>query len=251
MSERVEALKVSVQHLNDVVIGIDAADYTLRAYPSEWTIADTLSHLGSGAVIGQRRVEDVLAGREGDPSFNSSVWDEWNAKEPAAQVADCLISDASLLECLESTSPAKREAFHFSMGPFSFDFEGMVGLRLSEHVLHTWDVEVIERPGTTLDNGAANVILDDIGFMVAHAATYTGEKRELIISTLDPVRSFTLTLSSDGVSLVEKATSAPVDLVLPAESLVRLVYGRLDESSTPSSVSGDVIDELRSVFHGI
>ena len=35
-----------------------------RAYPSEWTIADVLSHVGSGAVIMQRRLDDSLAGRD-------------------------------------------------------------------------------------------------------------------------------------------------------------------------------------------
>ena len=37
---------------------------TASAYPSEWTIADTLSHVGSGAVIFLRLVDDALAGVE-------------------------------------------------------------------------------------------------------------------------------------------------------------------------------------------
>jgi len=251
MSERLRTLRNSVQHLHGVVSGLGATQFTSRAYPSEWTIADTLSHLGSGAVIGQRRFEDFAAGRESDPDFNASVWDEWNAKEPSKQVADCLVSDASLLACLESASEAQRDAFHFSMGPLSLDFEDMVGLRLSEHVLHTWDVEVAQRPGATLDNDAANVILATVRTIIGFAGKYAGAERTLHLQTLDPVRHFTLRLSDDGVDLEEAPSSEPVDLTMPAESLVRLIYGRLDEPSTPATVTGDVVRELRVVFPGL
>ena len=250
MSERLRSLRNSVQHLNSVVSGLDASKYTSRAYPSEWTIADTLSHVGSGAVIGQRRFEDFAAGRESDPDFNASVWDEWNAKEPSRQVADCLVSDASLLACLEGASEAQRDAFHFSMGPLSLDFEGMVGLRLGEHVLHTWDVEVVQRPGATLDNEAANVMLNAVRPIIGFAGKYAGADRALHLQTLDPVRHFTLRLSDDGVDLVEEQSGEPVELAMPAESLVRLIYGRLDAPSTPATVSGDVVSELRVVFPG-
>ncbi|HUY43641.1 MAG TPA: maleylpyruvate isomerase family mycothiol-dependent enzyme [Acidimicrobiales bacterium] len=250
MSERLRELRNSVERLANVVSGLDTADYTTRAYPSEWTIADTLSHLGSGAVIGQRRFEDVVAGREGDPHFNASVWDEWNAKEPSRQVAECLVSDASLLGCLEGATEAQRDAFHFSMGPLSIDFEAMVGLRLSEHVLHTWDVEVAQRPGATLDNEAANAILEAVRTIIGYAAKYAGPQREISIQTFDPVRHFTLHLNADGVDLVETASTGSADLAMPAESLVRLIYGRLDERSTPATVSGDAVNELRAVFPG-
>src|SRR5665213_4492973 len=111
MSDRLHVLWESVQHLNDVASSLDPADYTSSAYPSEWTIAQTYSHLGSGAVIGQRRFEDSLAQRESDPAFNTSVWDEWNAKEPASQVVDSLASDAALLSTLESSTQEERDAF--------------------------------------------------------------------------------------------------------------------------------------------
>ena len=146
MSDRLRVLGDSVEHLRDVASKIDPSDYTSRAYPSEWSIADTFSHLGSGAVIGQRRFEDSLAQRESDPAFNTSVWDEWNAKDPSAQVADSLASDASLLSTLEASTDEQRSDFHTSMGPFEFDFDGIVGLRLGEHVLHTWDIEVTKQP---------------------------------------------------------------------------------------------------------
>jgi hypothetical protein len=41
-----------------------------------------------------------------------------------------------------------------------------------------------------------------------------------------------------------------VDLEIPAESFVRLVYGRLDPSHTPSVVGDHHLDELRRNFPG-
>jgi hypothetical protein len=35
-------------------------ELTTGAYPSEWTVAQVLSHLGSGAVITQRRLDRTV-----------------------------------------------------------------------------------------------------------------------------------------------------------------------------------------------
>jgi uncharacterized protein (TIGR03083 family) len=250
MSDRLDVLGKSVARLSDVASGLDPSSYTSPAYPSEWTIADTFSHLGSGAVIGRRWFEDSVAQRESDPSFNTSVWDEWNAKDPADQVADSLASDAALLTALKAATEDQRSEFHLELGPFSFDFDGMVGLRLNEHVLHSWDVEVPGNPGATLPNEAANVILDGIQFTVARTAKLTGQPRNVTLRTIDPPRDFTLILGPESAELEEAPFDGIADLELPAESLVRLIYGRLDEEHTPANVTGEVLDDLRGVFPG-
>jgi uncharacterized protein (TIGR03083 family) len=229
---------------------IDLADYTSSAYPSEWTVADTFSHLGSGAVIGKRGFEDSVAHRDRDAEFNQSVWDEWNAKSPSDQVSDSLVNDAVYLSCLEEATDEQRQEFEMKLGPFAFDFEGLVGLRLGEHVLHTWDVEVPFHPEATLSNNAANAILDNIQFVATRAARPTGEARNVTIRTTDPVRDFTLVIGVDSVKLIEEPHEGDVDLGLPAEALVRLIYGRLDEEHTPHSVRGEVVSFLRSVYPG-
>jgi len=250
MSNRLHVLRDSVRHLGDVASTIDPADYTSRAYPSEWSIADTFSHLGSGAVIGERRFEDSVADRESDPAFNTAVWDEWNAKDPRAQVEDSLTSDAAFQSRLEAASDEQRESFHFMMGPYAFDFDGLVGLRLSEHALHTWDVEVALNPNATVPNDAANAILDGIQFTVARTGKPTGETADVTVRTLDPVRDFSVVLDVDSVNLVEQRHEGAVDLEIPAEAFVRLIYGRLDTEHTPASVTGDVVNSLRTVFPG-
>jgi uncharacterized protein (TIGR03083 family) len=250
MPERLQGLRTSVEHLHSVADRIDSANYGSPAHPSEWSIADTFSHIGSGAVIMKRRFEDSVARREPDPAFNPSVWDEWNAKAPAAQVADSLVADAALLECLEGATAEERAAVHFAMGPMTFDFDGLVGLRLGEHVLHTWDIEVTLDPTATLPNDAANLILDNIHMIVGFAGKPSGEEKTLTVRTLDPVRDFSLVFGTDSVSLVDAAHEGAVDLELPAETFVRLIYGRLDADHTPSEVDEVEIDALRKAFPG-
>jgi uncharacterized protein (TIGR03083 family) len=245
-----QALHDSVQHLKDLATGMDPEYYASSAYPSDWTIADTFSHLGSGAVIGKQSFENSITEREPDPDFNTSVWDEWNAKLPADQVSDCLSSDAAYLAVLEGATEEERAKFHMNLGPFAFDFAGLIGLRLGEHVLHTWDVEVPFDPAATLSSEAANAILDNLQFVAARAAKPNGIVRDITVRTSDPVRTFTLALKGDSAELDETPLDGAVDLEIPAEAFVRLVYGRLDPGHTPSSVTGDVVELLRGVYPG-
>jgi hypothetical protein len=125
-----------------------------------------------------------------------------------------------------------------------------VGLRLGEHVLHTWDVEVPFNPSATLADDAASAILDNLQFVAARAARPNGVVREVTIRTSDPVRTFTLALEGDSAELRESPHDGEVDLELPAEAFVRLVYGRLDPGHTPDSLTGSALELLRGVYPG-
>lgn len=250
VSNGLQALHNSVHHLRDLAAGMDPEYFPSSAYPSDWSIADTFSHLGSGAVIGQQSFECSITGREPDPAFNTSVWDEWNSKRPADQVSGCLVSDAAYLAVLEQATEKERGEFRLNLGPFAFDFEGLVGLRLGEHVLHTWDVEVPFHPEATLPRDAASAILDNLHFVAARAAKPEGVVRDVTIRTSEPIRTFTLSLRDNSAELRETALDGAVDLEIPAESFVRLVYGRLDPGHTPDSVTGDVVELLRGVYPG-
>ena len=101
-----------------------------------------LSHLGSGGVIMQARLDAGFRGEDLADDFAPRVWDEWNAKTPDAKVADALAVDRVLVDRLASFTDDERAKVGIALGPMQFDFDGVVGLRLNEHVLHTWDVEV-------------------------------------------------------------------------------------------------------------
>jgi hypothetical protein len=71
------------------------------------------------------------------------------------------------------------------------------------------------------------------------------------------VRDYLLS-SGESISVVnwpgeDAAGDAAVPhVVMPAETLLRLSYGRMDPEHTPPSVSGDpdVLDKLRAIFPG-
>ena len=108
MTNELDALRHTVDHLHDVVGRLSVDQIKGPAYPSEWTVAETLSHLGSGAVIFAHGLAVSVAGEEGDPGFNQSVWDEWNAKAPEEQAADALVADRTMLAALEALDEGQR-----------------------------------------------------------------------------------------------------------------------------------------------
>jgi hypothetical protein len=54
-----DVLRASVARLHAHTAGLAVDELTGPAYPSQWSIADVLSHLGSGAVITRRRLDDT------------------------------------------------------------------------------------------------------------------------------------------------------------------------------------------------
>ena len=205
---------------------------------------------GSGAVILQRRLEDTIADRETPSEFSPAVWDDWNAKSSVAKRADALVADRALVDRIGALSDAERAGFRFNMGPISEDFAGFVGLRVNEHVLHTWDIEVTMDPAATLRPEAVDYIIDRLGL----TARYTGKASDgaphLVVRTTDPPRDFVLRLGPEAVTLDVAEPGTEPDLELPAEAFIRLVYGRLDPDHTPGVEGRDHLVTLRRVFPG-
>lgn len=248
-----QELRRSSDHLRALVTPLDDAALESQAYPTEWSIAQVLSHIGSGAVIMQRRLEDGLAGRPVPDDFAPSVWDTWNAKSARAMADDALISDAALVERLEGMSDDDLAGFRFTLGPRSFDGHGLIGLRLNEHTFHTWDVEVALDPAATLAPGATAQVIDNLGFAATFSARPTGSDRTVAVRTSDPERAFTITLTPDAVTFAVGNGNGrgDPDLTLPAEAFARLVYGRLDPDHTPAFEGDpDLLADLRRAYPG-
>ena len=249
MDSPLPALRNSVGRLHQLCRGLDDAQLEMQSYDGEWSIADVLSHLGSAAVIMRRRLEDTQDGVETPEDFAPAVWDEWNAKSARARADDALVADESVLEALESVSPADRARLRFPMGPLSLRFDEFTALRLNEHAFHTWDIEVVFDDDAHLPGDAVAVVVDNLGLIARFTARPTGEVRDIAVRTTDPARDFAVRLSVDAVEL--GAGGDEPDLVLPAEAFCRLVYGRLDPDHTPAFTGDEsVLDTLRAVFPG-
>lgn len=247
-----EALHASVDRLRSLAASLDENELTQRAYPSEWSVADVLSHLGSGAVITARRLQDALNDVETPDAFAPGVWDEWNDKAPDQQRREALEADAQLVAAFDAVSDEDRARVTFAMGPMSLDFADYVAMRLNEHAFHTWDIEVVHDPAAVLPPTSAKVVVDHLELVARFTAKPTGEQRTIRVDTIDPTRSFVIELGPEAAELRPvEAHGEAVDLELPAEAFARLVYGRLEAAHTPRSVSDDnLLDTLRRVFPG-
>jgi uncharacterized protein (TIGR03083 family) len=251
MENPLGALRASVDRLHALASRLDNTQIVAPSYCDDWSIAQVLSHLGSGAVISRRGLQDVIAGTATPDDFNQSVWDEWNAKSPRAQADEALAADEALMQALEAVDEEERLRLTFSLGPMSLGFNDMFGLRLNEHVFHTWDIAVMFDDAARLPGDATGLVVDNLSLIARFSGRPDGQDRTIAIRTTDPDRNVALVLSAEGVELGPGEPGQAPELELPAEALSRLAYGRLDPDHTPA-FTGDasLLDTLRAVFPG-
>ncbi len=245
----IAALRSSHNRLRAVTESLSPEQLRQRGYPSEWSIAQVLSHLGSGAEISTLVLEAGLAGQDPPPSeAYPPIWDRWNGRTPDEQARDAVETDGRLVEKIEANA-GSTATFAIWSGPA--DIAGLAAGRLGEHAVHAWDIAVAVDPAATILPDAVALIVDRLGRLVgftAKPASWTGLVR---VTTTDPTRDFALRLGQKS-SLERWPGGEPAArLELPAEALIRLVYGRLDADHTPPvEARGIELDDLRAVFQG-
>jgi uncharacterized protein (TIGR03083 family) len=252
----IATLRNSHERLASLVEPLTPEQLRGPSYDSEWTIAQVLSHLGSGAAIALMMLPGALG--QGEPVGREAfqpVWDTWNAKSPDEQAADCLTTDSMHLRTLEELSDEDLAKISFSFFGLDLDAVGLIRLRLGEHALHTWDVAVMRDPDATVSPDAVSLLIDNVpGFLAPRLGRPPQTPFRVRIRTTDPDRDYLLT-AADAVSMTDwpgAGTEADGEVSLPAEALLRLAYGRLDPGHTPASVQADPagLDRLRAVFPG-
>ena len=153
--------------------------------------------------------------------------------------------------------PAEQlDALQMNLFGSPADASRLLGMRLSEHAIHTWDIIVIRDPSAEVAPDAVAFMVDHVAQTAARSGSAAGVPLEVEIITSDPDRTYRLSVA-EAVKLSPSdsaagATPATATVHMPSESLVRLVYGRLDAEHTPQSVKADGVDldALRSVFPG-
>jgi uncharacterized protein (TIGR03083 family) len=247
----VRAVRASHDRLAGIVAGLDGDALRTQSYDTEWSVADVLSHLGSGAEISALYIEAGVTGGE-PPAFDqfNAIWDKWNARSPEEQAAQSVIANEAYVSRVESLTPEERGAFHVMMfGRMQVDLAGALGMRLSEHALHTWDVAVTFDPAAKVSPDAVDLLVDRLAQMTGFMGKQAPAPVAIAVTTTAPDRAFTL--DTGGVTLAPAGTDdAPTaSLTLPAEAFIRLVYGRLDNEDDLKA-SGVTLSELKSVFPG-
>jgi uncharacterized protein (TIGR03083 family) len=248
------AVSHSHQRLAEIVEPMTVEELSGPSYADEWSVAQVLSHLGSGAEIFTMFLEAGLKGQPapGVPEFQP-VWDRWNAKTPEDQGADALVADRNLLDQIEGMDNGERQKWELSMFGGDQRLVDLLRLRLGEHALHTWDVAVMRDPSASVAPDAVELLIDTLGSLVARSGGASEPPIRLAVSTVDPDRLFWLTADSEGATLSpgDETPSGDRALRLPAEAFLRLLYGRLDSQHTPQVEDEDgVLDAVRALFPG-
>jgi uncharacterized protein (TIGR03083 family) len=222
---------------------------------SEWSVAQVLSHLGSGAEIWYGPYSAGLAGQASTPADNQAIWDRWNASSPEEQVAGFLEHDERFVALLEATTADQRATATVDLGffPEPVPLARAVGMRLNEVALHTWDVLAGIDASATVDAEAADLLLDEYAGSAAYMLGFIGKPEELAEPAVVDLDGYTLRID-DAIAISQGSPAQPsATLHGPHEAALRLVSGRLKPGYTADeiTVSGNVaLDDLRKVFPG-
>ena len=248
---RIAALRASHDRLQSVVAPLTAEQVQSGSYASEWTIAQVLSHLGSGAQINTLILDAGLNGQDAPQQEEfQAIWAVWDAKTPDEQAADVLPANEILVQKIEALTADQRATAKFSLWSGPADIGGFAASRLGEHAVHVWDVEVAIDPSATIPAPAAGIVLEGAGLIVGFTGKPVPAAR-IHVTTTDPAREYALTIGEKAALEPWDGGESTAELTLPAEAFLRLLYGRLDADHTPAlTATGIELDTLRTAFPG-
>jgi uncharacterized protein (TIGR03083 family) len=248
-----DALRTTAGRLISVVTPLDGTAIRGRSYDSDWTIAQVMSHIGSQSEVFEAFLDAALVGDEiPEPDSFPPIWARWDTKSPEEQVRDALAATEHHVARFDALTDDQLEDFRIEFFGMDLDAAGFINTRVSEFALHTWDVEVALQPAATLVPQAVELLVEVTPQMAARLAKPAPQPFRVWTHTVEPESDLVWDLA-DTVS-VDSGTGADGDarVDLPAESLIRLLAGRLDPAHTPASVtaSGVDLDEVRAIFPG-
>jgi uncharacterized protein (TIGR03083 family) len=252
VDQTIAELRAIHDRLAGRVSGLSADQLSTQSGAEDWTVADVLSHLGSGSEISRYPLV-AAAGAAEDAPANQDVWDRWNALAPPDQAAAFVESDERLVATYEALSPQQRDSVEIDLGfmPQPLPVATTLGMRLNEAALHGWDVEVGLDPAATLSEASAALVAEHLSSTMTFLLGFVGKPGEV-----GPVRvgigGYTIVIA-DAVGLEEGDADTTATFQGPLEAAIRLLAGRLKPQHTADgvTVTGDVtLDDLRKVFPG-
>ena len=249
----IAALRSGHDRLAAFVAGASADDLTAPSMCSDWTVAQVLSHLGSGAEIG-------LASATGATIENQEVWDRWNALTPSDAAAGFVDADERFVAWWEARTDDELAAMQVELPflPAPIDAATAAGFRLSEVGLHSWDVLAAFDPDAEVADEAAALLVDRLPTMVGFIGqfmpreTRPAEDTTIAVSRRHPSAA-TSSSSATGPSCALLATgSPPASWPSPPRRFVRLTAGRLpaDREHGATATGALHLDDLRRAFPG-
>jgi uncharacterized protein (TIGR03083 family) len=252
----IDALRRSHDHLATFVGTLSSDQLGQQSTASEWTVAQVLSHLGSGAEINLANLRGQLAGTEvGD--INQGIWDRWNGSSPEDQAKNFVAIDEELTTTYEGLDEQTRNTFQVELGflPAPISLATAVGMRLSEHAFHSWDVFSTFDAAATLDQPSTDLLVSWASpvFRFIANGEWAGEPGVVELHLSDPELTLSLAVGDETALTPGPATDPIGQLHIPAEAWLRLTYGRLKDDHIPAGITSepaDLVDRLHGLFKG-
>ncbi|MDQ1664520.1 MAG: hypothetical protein QOH75_551 [Actinomycetota bacterium] len=252
-SALIRVLRTLHDHLAELVVDLGPEQLRTRSFATEWTVAEVLSHLGSGAELGMLRLK---SGDDDGPTHEeiAQVWAKWDARTPEQQAVEAVAADEAYVAGLESLDESGLAELHRELAGLELDAENVLRLRIAEHAMHGWDIAVAFDDSAQVADAAVPALLEVLPVTLRFAAQPHDDQLKLRVETTAPERRLLLELTNSEARIRKLTDGADVDgqLTIPAEALLRLVYGRLDPRHTPPVSTGDdsPLDRLRAIFRG-
>jgi uncharacterized protein (TIGR03083 family) len=253
----IAALRSGHDTLAAQVKGLSEAQLTGPSGASEWTVAQVLSHLGSGSEIALAGYRSAIDGTpEPGDGFNESVWDRWNGLSPQDQAAGYLEHNEVLVATLAALTPQQRETLQVKLGflPAPLPLFAVAGMRLNETTLHGWDVAVALDPAAELPDDATQILAEQFSDVLSFLAGFIGKPDQLAAPAVVEIAGTNYGfVIADGVQLTSAVSGSTATFTGSLAQAIRLLAGRLTPRYTPAGVevTGNVgLDDLRKVFPG-
>ena len=248
----IAALRANHDTLAAVVPDLTVQQLTGRSGATEWSIAQVLSHLGSGAEISRKPIA-TAAGEQVEPEDNQSIWARWDGSSPSQQAAAFVEHDTAYLDTVEGLSSDQRDSLKVDMGflPEPVPLEVALGMRLNEVANHAWDVQVGLDPQAEIDAETAAVLVELFTGPLAFLLGFSG-KPDLLDGEVRLAVPGGAVEITDKVVVSSTVAEPTAILVGPEGAVIRLISGRLTpDHSQGVVVTGDVaLEDLRKVFPG-
>ncbi len=252
------AVRRSHDRLTGRLSTLSETDATRPSYARDWTVAQVASHLGSQAEVFELF---LTAGVTEEPAPGGEVfgpvWDRWNALAPLEQLRACTAANESFVSKVEGLGEEQSARFVLSMFGTDVDLAELLRLRLAEHAVHAWDIEVSFDPGARVAQDAVELLVGGVPARVERAGTPQPDVEPLVVETATPDHRWLLTThpvvaltptEADGEGTGNGTGDG--SLRLPADAFLLLVNGRLDDSRLPADVDTARVAALRRVFRG-
>ncbi|MEV4294508.1 maleylpyruvate isomerase family mycothiol-dependent enzyme [Microbispora rosea] len=256
-ARRLAALHAASRSLTALVYGLSEEELKQPSYADGWSIAQVLSHLGSGAEISARLVERGRTGDMTGPTREEMlpVWARWDELPPLAQRAAWREADARHLGLLDSLDAAERATVRIPYFAGQIDVPAYLGYRLSEQSVHGWDVTVALDPGATVPDEEARLLWDRLDLVTSRFHDRGALRRlapaRVALELTDLRRTVCLDLGEEPRIRPEEPADPAATVTGTADAVLRLVYGRNRPGADGVTVRGSVaLDDLRSLFPG-